>query len=427
MALEWHDAMRCQRSWQRRRKVLLAAGSSDAAVALVVQRAIRRARAYAGCRSLGRSASLDDLALIGRNDYDADPAKFYVGARNDRVVSTSGTTGTPITVRYDQAAWFESNHVTFARVARQVPELAGNLRAGKRAVVLITLKEREPFAVPMPLLGGGLFQRMVVGRSPREDEAIVMRLRGQPPVVLHGKPSYLLALAKADSGVGGAGRIAPGVILVSGENLFPEGRRLLGGWFACPVRDAYTSAEGGVLALECPYGRGLHVPRERILEVEGSDGALGAAGRGRIVMTNLTNWCTVLLRYRTDDWGTLSRGDCACGHGGQTLVDFSGREALTFSTPAGHVAVEPIAAAIRGVGVDHFQLARYDTGFVFRWAGEGLAAPTPGQESRLRAVLGKLLGGAPVSVERVTALTPPGGKVWRFRDYSSLRPQAPRT
>jgi phenylacetate-CoA ligase len=52
---------------------------------------------------------------------------------------------------------------------------------------------------------------------------------------------------------------------------------------------------------------------------------VGAGERGQIVGTSLVNWTTPLLRYRTDDLGTVADSPCSCGRHYPRLTEIEGR------------------------------------------------------------------------------------------------------
>jgi phenylacetate-coenzyme A ligase PaaK-like adenylate-forming protein len=412
-ALEWHDALRGWRAWRRR------AASLDGpdAVERVLARARARAAAYHGVAD-----QLSELPLLGRTDYDADPDRFIAQRRGTRAsCHSSGTTGRPITVRYDAAAWFESNHVTLARAVAAVPGLRSWLRPGAPGVVLVTEKDHPRVTLGLPLLDGAVFRRLVVGRSEEEDDALVRSLRSRPPAILHGTPSYLLALLAEDTGRAGQRRIAPGAILVSGETLFDDDRDRLRDWFGCPVLNAYTSAEGGLVGLTCTHGQGLHLPPGCVLEVLNRSGELTSEGAGELVLTNLVNWATMFLRYRTGDRGELTSKSCRCGHRGQTLISLAGREVDAFALGERRVAANLVGATIGGAGVNRFQVIREPRQFIVRWV-PGSEEDSAEQGGRLMALLRPLLAPIPVTVEPCARLTLRGGKAWRFRELPFSSP-----
>src|SRR5207237_1160011 len=133
------------------------------------------------------------------------------------------------------------------------------LRRGAMSVALCTTRrKREATAVVLPSLRYSLLRRFAIGMNRESDDLVVQALRAQTVPILYGKPSYLLALMQIDKQYSGKpSRIAARAILVSGENLFSNHRRLLEDWFDCRVYNAYASAEGGLIAVDCHEGQRL--------------------------------------------------------------------------------------------------------------------------------------------------------------------------
>ncbi|WP_433654248.1 hypothetical protein ACQPW1_26510 [Nocardia sp. CA-128927] len=413
--LDWHDAVRSARAWRERRVLLNAARAPEQAFAAALRWARHEVPHY---RDLDPNLPPGELEPFQRGDYDRDPTRFRAAELAARPKKSSGTTGTSLTVFFDDAAWFEANQATFSILHEWSPA-----PPGPPVVVLVTFRtDAERFVVPMPLLRG-THRRVSIGRDGDEDDAVVAQLRAHPPAILHGKPSALLALARADATPTGE-HIRPVRIFTSGENLFADDIRTLADWFGSPITDAYASVEGGLIALQCPLGSGLHVPPERLLEVEPEPGQLRTRGSGRLILTNLTNRATVFLRYRTDDSGTLTDGACTCGHRGQTISEFHGREATEFRDGSRTVEVTALTAAMDRLGVPGFQFSCHDSGYVLRLA---IDDGEPDLDTEIRTALRPVLGAAHLDIVRAPALTPPpGGKAWRFRDYSSAAFDVPR-
>ena len=163
-------------------------------------------------------------------------------------------------------------------------------------------------------------------------------LRQIMPVYLLTYPSNLAALldmAAADPDQrAGLGRVKQ--VRSVGETL-PESLRLrcrevLG----VEIVDVYSTQEVGVIAIECPQGGGYHVMSEGlVLELLRDDGQPCAAGEtGRVVVTNLHNFATPLIRY---DLGDLAEADgpCACGRGLPKIRRVLGRTRNLLRMPDG--------------------------------------------------------------------------------------------
>lgn len=111
-----------------------------------------------------------------------------------------------------------------------------------------------------------------------------------------------------------------------GESL-PDGlretsTRLLG----VKVTDLYSSQELGVIALQCPVSGLYHIQSENVLvEILDEQGEpCRPGGVGRIVVTDLHNFATPLIRYELRDYAEAGPV-CPCGRGLPTLRRILGR------------------------------------------------------------------------------------------------------
>jgi phenylacetate-CoA ligase len=94
-----------------------------------------------------------------------------------------------------------------------------------------------------------------------------------------------------------------------------------------PVTDAYSAAESGYLALQCPEYEHYHVQSEGVLiEILNDDGKPSQPGEiGRLLLTTLTNYAMPLIRYEIGDYAEVGE-QCACGRGLPVLKRILGRE-----------------------------------------------------------------------------------------------------
>jgi phenylacetate-CoA ligase len=135
-----------------------------------------------------------------------------------------------------------------------------------------------------------------------------------------------------------SGKELPGVKLIRSisETLSPERRAEAARFFDARVVDNYSSQEAGVIAVQCPEGDGYHVMSESlIVEVIHENGAACADGEtGRVVLTDLHNFATPLVRYDIGDYAQMG-GACSCGRGLPTLKRILGRERNLILMPDG--------------------------------------------------------------------------------------------
>ncbi len=121
------------------------------------------------------------------------------------------------------------------------------------------------------------------------------------------------------------------------SELLPPGLRALceEHWKVSLV-DMYTTQEAGYLALQCPEHPHYHVQSEHvILEILGENGRPCAAGEsGRVVVTDLHNFATPLIRYDIGDFAEAG-APCDCGRGLPVITKIIGRQRNMIMLPDG--------------------------------------------------------------------------------------------
>jgi phenylacetate-CoA ligase len=204
-----------------------------------------------------------------------------------------------------------------------------------------------------------------------------------------------------------------------GESLSPEVRERIETAFGVPVRNLYSTTEGGYIASPCPAGHGLHVHSENVLaEVLDADGRPCRPGEtGRLVFTSLHNFMTPFIRYEILDDVTMAEGPCPCGRELLLWKHVEGRRHALLRLPGGGRKNSiGITLGLRQVGGFHqFQ-------FVQRGLDHMLVRVVPdrswrpGSAERLRQVVRREYGSPiRVDVEEVNALPrTAGGKVKLF-------------
>jgi len=166
-------------------------------------------------------------------------------------------------------------------------------------------------------------------------------------------------------------------------------RRVLG----VGVDDVYTSQEFGVMATQCPEHGNYHVSESILLEVVDGEGrACGPGEIGRILVTDLVNYATPLIRYEIGDYAEAG-APCACGRGLPTIRRFLGRERNLVLLPDG-TRHWPVVGFHRWGGVHtirQFQFIQLDRQTILA----KLSAPTrpsAEQEERLSKIIQEELG-----------------------------------
>ena len=151
-------------------------------------------------------------------------------------------------------------------------------------------------------------------------------LEKQDPDYLLAYPSTLVGLAELYRA--GRFRLTRLKALRSfGETFETRARQKCRDAFQVPIHDAYSAAEVGYIALQCPHGGQYHIQSETVFaEVLRDDGRPCETGEiGRIVLTPLHNFSMPLIRYEIGDHVRLG-GACPCGRGLPVIEEILGRQ-----------------------------------------------------------------------------------------------------
>lgn len=148
-----------------------------------------------------------------------------------------------------------------------------------------------------------------------------------------GYPSALARFATLVGDLGLDGReMGWKVAITTAEVLHPHQREAIASTFGCPVADSYGCAEAGVAGFECERG-GMHVPIESVVV----ERIPAEGGLAEVLLTDLHNLRQPLIRYRVGDLvepvppGTR----CACGRALPLLGRLTGRAGDTLELPDG--------------------------------------------------------------------------------------------
>lgn len=284
----------------------------------------------------------------------ADPARLgeaYLGRY--LAWTTSGTTGHPGMFIHDEHAWTiykilgatrgfsrwlgPSGLASFLLRGRASAIVA--LDCGPYAEVVGVARERR--AHPRLLRR---FWPIVSVLRPLEEQ--VRELNARRPLVMSGYPSALLLLAEEQAA--GRLRIAPLLIVLSGESIPRPAKERIAEAFGCPVREMFAASEGPSLAFECEAGR-LHLNSDWFL-LEGVDRDYHPVPPGEqsetVLVTNLVNRVMPIIRYDLGDCITLEPGPCGCGRALPAFrVEGRSTDVLTLPPAAGSspVRLTPLA------------------------------------------------------------------------------------
>ena len=184
----------------------------------------------------------------------------------------------------------------------------------------------------------GVRRRLDISLPAAEQLKLLAR---EAPVYVNTLPSNILRLAVEARRSGIAPQI-PFIVSVS-EYLPGEVIDIAREVFGSRIINVLSSAEGGVIAVECPESGLFHIQGEQVLaEIIRKDGSVCEAGEiGELVVTPLYSYATPLLRYRSGDY--VEKGPkCPCGRSLPTISRILGRKEHMFHFPDGAQALPPV-------------------------------------------------------------------------------------
>jgi len=246
------------------------------------------------------------------------------------------------------------------------------------------------------------------------DEQVAWLVREDPTYLLV-YPSVLDAIARRLAATGLSLPSLREVRTIS-EVLTDETRAVVGDVLGVPVVDTYSAQEVGYIALACPDGPGYHVQAERLI-VEVLDDAgrpCGPGETGRVVLTDLHNYATPIVRYEIGDYAEVGP-PCPCGRGLPVLTRIVGRRRNLLTYPDGRTAWPVFTVACRAAArYREIQLLqpRVDA-LVLRVVAD--APLDAAARAALAAALHDSLGHPfDVTIEEVAELRGPTGKLDEF-------------
>lgn len=241
-------------------------------------------------------------------------------------VQSSGSTGQMITVlRTDvtQLFWLAlamRDHLWYER----------DFSATLAIIKAMTPTQDDP--VVAAKMGWGHPTTLLFDTGPSYSQPLAMDVSQQITWLARIDPKYLLTYPSNLSALLDryeSGEPTPAAlkhIRTVGETLHPGLRERCKKLGDIDIVDMYSSQEVGLIALQCPVSGMYHVQSESlIVEVLDDEGKPCQPGQvGRVVITDLHNFATPLIRYEIRDYAEVGPA-CPCGRGLPTLSRIMGR------------------------------------------------------------------------------------------------------
>jgi phenylacetate-CoA ligase len=252
-------------------------------------------------------------------------------------VASGGSSGLRGVFVYDELAFITFSCMIGRWMARFGPPIpppgAGpivNLWADRGAHVSYLAFRLFPFRIP-PV--------SIPALTPLPD--MVERLNALQPWRI-GAYASTLALLAAEARAGRL-TIAPSLVMNCGEPLLPESRAEVEATFGVRVVDYWGMSEG-MYAMSCGHDATMHLPDDVCIVEAVDDDARPVppgAPAAKILLTNLYNTVTPLIRYEVTDRIVLRPEPCPCGSAYQAVESVQGRSDDVF-TYEGGVRVHPL-------------------------------------------------------------------------------------
>jgi len=285
--------------------------------------------------------NLQTIPLLSKDLLRTHPEYFISqDSSKDKMFqySTSGTTGTPLTIYYTQ----DMHRNWSAAYDVRVRGWAGVNHRMSRAMIGGRLVVPKANSKP-PFWRYNFAERQLYMSafhiSPTNASEYVKALNKYKPDYLVGYASshFFLARMIVEQKLS---VYQPKAVLTSSEKLTSIMRETIENAYHCHVFDAYSGVEACCLTSECEHHR-MHVsPDVGIIELLDENGIQVKPGiPGEIVATGLLNFEQPLIRYRTGDLAVWSEEPCPCGRQMPVIKELIGRIEDTVIGPDGREAV----------------------------------------------------------------------------------------
>jgi phenylacetate-CoA ligase len=316
-------------------------------------------------QDISTANDLRKLPILEKSLVRSDPWQFV----DERIKkshllkeTTTGTTGTPITVLLTHRV--QQEHYAFYEV--RCRREAG-LRYGQDSYVMFGARRVAPLERCDPPFwcynyAGKQLYMSVFHLAPQYLRYYCDELSRRSYQALMGYPSAISTVAQyvIDRRIR---NIKIPLVITSGETLQRHQRTAIESAFGCRVFDQYGCAELSVFAAEGQCGQ-MHVSSDYgIVEIVDDAGDPVPPGEvGHLVCTGLINDAQVLLRYRTGDMGSWEINSCKCGSGLPVLASIEGRSTDALLLRDGRKVFRVGTIAERIACIKEYQIIQDDIG-----------------------------------------------------------------
>jgi phenylacetate-CoA ligase len=276
----------------------------------------------------------EDIPTTSREDLAVQPELFVpddVDLERMLVYRTSGTTGHALMVPHHprSVACYQPMMEYVAGRYGIAPRFDAETVA---CILVCSQKKVVTWASELSYWNGAGFAKVNLRSSEWSSPESPRRYFADfQPVFLNGDPFAFSDLLKWELPV------RPMAMFSTAVALRPGLKKRLLEQFPCPVIDWFSLIESGPIAYACPKGYGHHLlPHDLHVEaLDESQRPVPPGVRGELTLTGGRNPFLPLIRYRTQDWGTLDYEPCPCGDPMPRIFDLEGRKPIVFEAADG--------------------------------------------------------------------------------------------
>lgn len=276
--------------------------------------------------------SLEDLAKLPfltkddvRENLNNGLLSTVVSRKHMLRINTSGSTGRPFTIFADRSQL----EVRFASTLRAL-EWTGWRFGDRQARLWHQTLGMSRLQVLRERIDAWFLRRLFIPAfeiSPQNIEGFVGQIRNHEPILVDGYAESLNFLATYVR-KGNHPGFSPLAIMSSAQALPVNTRKVIEDGFSTKVFDKYGSREFSGIAYECQGHYGHHVVDECYIVELLVDGRPAQPGEvGEVVITDLYNRATPMIRYRIGDLAVAfdDSKPCSCGLAHSRIGDIEGR------------------------------------------------------------------------------------------------------
>lgn len=251
---------------------------------------------------------LDQMPIVNKMTYKEHHSQFmsstYKDAKDNRVMATSGSTGTPLEVVQDRSK------INYCQATGIFLGAVGKYYIGmKQAFIRVWVKQVHKS--PLSQLMENIY---MMDSSRMDDESLGQMCQ----FIMKKKVTSLLGYASALEGLSkyieaqhlDMSKFKVRSIIPISESMSEEARAHMSRQFNCPVRSWYANEENGIMGIQNREDRGYYIDTTNvyyeILKMD-SDEPADEGELGRIVITDLRNYAFPIIRYDNGDSAVMQK------------------------------------------------------------------------------------------------------------------------